>query len=143
MTQSDEVFLAARQCLLARKETIDDFQAAAECCETYSECVSGDERTSLKMEFEAFAGDYASNFDADDDPDGLRQVASDLEALGEKFGVDTQDHTQGLLERADEIETERAEPEPEDDDGRRWSAETVVDDVQGMFAGLESDLRDG
>jgi hypothetical protein len=25
---------------------------------------------------------------------------------------------------------------------RRWSGDTVVDDVQGMFDGLQSDLKD-
>lgn len=142
MTQSDEVFLAARECLLSRAETVEDFRAAADFCETYPECVSASERDALKVQFEAFAGDYASGWDSEADPDWLRQVAADLETLGEKFGVDTQDHTQGLLERADEIETERAEPEPDDDDDERWSADTVVDDVQGMFDGLQSDLKD-
>ena len=47
-----------------------------------------------------------------------------------------------VLERADEIETERAEPEPDDDDEGRWSGDVVVDDVSGMFDGLQSDLKD-
>lgn len=142
MTRSDEVFLAARECLLSRAETIEDFRAAADFCEAYPDCVLGSERAALKVQFEAFAGDYAIGWDSDADPDWLRQVASDLETLGEKFEVDMQDYTQGLLERADEIETERAEPEPDDDYDERWTADTVVDDVQGMFDGLQSDLKD-
>ena len=120
----------------------EDFEAAADFCEAYPECVRGEERDALKLNFEAFAEDYANGWDSDEDPDWLRQVASQLETLGEKFGVDTQDHTQGLPELADEIETERAEPEPEDDDERRWSGDSVVDDVHGMFDGLEGQLRD-
>lgn len=143
MTQDNEVFLAARACLLSGAQTADDFRAVAKFCETYPESVSGSERDALKVQFEAFAEDYASHWDSDADPDSLRDVASDLETLGEKFGVDTQGHTQGLLERADEIETERAAPEPDDDDNEgRWSGDTVVDDVQGMFDGLQSDLKD-
>ncbi len=61
----------------------------------------------------------------------------------ERLNVDTQDFTQSLSERADEIESERAEPEPPDDYEGRWeSSDSAVDDVQGMFDGLESDLRD-
>jgi hypothetical protein len=142
MPQSSEVFLAARQCVLSRPETVDDFQAVAQFCDAYAETVSEADRDSLKVEFEEFAEDYASNFDYDDDPDWLRQVASDLERLGGHFGVDTEPRTQGLLERADEIETERAEPEPDEDDDRRWSTDTLVDDVSGMFDGLQSVLKD-
>jgi hypothetical protein len=97
---------------------------------------------SLRAQFEAFAEDYANGWDSDTDPDWLRDIASDLEGLGEKFGVDTQGYTQGLLERAEDLESDRAEPEP-DNDYEHWSADTVVDDVQGMFGGLQSDLKDG
>jgi hypothetical protein len=46
------------------------------------------------------------------------------------------------VERADEIESERAEPEPDDDYEGRWSGDSVVDDVQGMFDSLQNDLKD-
>ena len=115
MTESDEVFLAARACMLSGAETADDFRAVAKFCETYPGSVSGGERDTLKVQFETFAGDYASGWDNDSDPNWLRDIASDLERLGETFGVDTQGYTQGLLERADEVESERAEPEPDDD----------------------------
>jgi hypothetical protein len=57
--------------------------------------------------------------------------------------VPTDDFTQGLYVRADEIESERAEHEPPDDDDRPWrSSESNVDDVTGMFDGLQSDLKE-
>ena len=142
MKQSDEVFMAAHQCLLTRVETVEDLEAAADFCEAYPECVLEEERGALKLKFEAFAEDYANGWDSDEDPDWLRQVASQLETLGGKFGVNTEDHAQGLLQLADEIETERAEPEPDDDYEGRWSGDSVVDDVYGMFDGLEGQLRD-
>ena len=77
-----------------------------------------------------------------DQPFRVGDTAMYIETLGEAFGVDTEEHTQGLLERADEIETERAQYEPDDDDDGGWRAETMVDDVQAMFDGLQSDLRD-
>ena len=140
MARDHKVFLTARGYLLSRLETLADFRAAADFCEAYPESVSGDDREALKTQFATFADDYE---DYDEDPDWLRQVAGDLEMLGEKFGVKMEGQTQGLLERASEIETERAGPEPDDDDdGGRLSGDTLADDVQGMFDGLRGDLKD-
>jgi len=53
----------------------------------------------------------------------------------------TDEFTQSLYERADELESERAECEPpddDDDDGARRPADSYVDDVRGMFDGLET-----
>jgi hypothetical protein len=52
----------------------------------------------------------------DDDPDFLRQVAADLDYVGEQLHVETGSVTQGLYERADEIESERAGVEDIDSD---------------------------
>jgi hypothetical protein len=63
--------------------------------------------------------------------------------VDERFGVATDEFTQGPYERADELESERAELEPpdDDDDGRGGPADSYVDDVRGMFDGLENALR--
>lgn len=143
LTTDSPVFAAARQCVMSPGETIDDFRAAANFCETYPDVVSDAERRELKRQFEEFAPDYASGWDTDSDPDWLREIAGDVEGLGERLGVDAQRYTQDLYEKADEIESERAEEEPPDDYEERWGrADSVVDDVQGMFDGLESDLRE-
>ena len=143
LTTDDPVFKAARQCLMAPHETIEDFRAAAKFCETYPDVVSDAERDELKRQFEGFAPEYASGWDTDSDPDWLREIAGDIEGLGERLGIDAQRYTQDLYETADEIESERAEQEPSDDDERQWErADTVVDDVQGMFGDLESHLRE-
>lgn len=119
----------------------DWIDALKELDGNFIKSVFGDERDALKSQFLAFASDHPLRWD--DDPDGLRQVAADLEYVGERLEVDTREFTQGFLERADEIETERAEQEPPDDDERSWeSSEPHVDDVQGMFDGLQSDLKD-
>jgi hypothetical protein len=138
---ADAPFVAARQLLLKRPETDNEFRAAAEFCEKYPEAISSDERDTLRAEFADFASDHPLR--TDDEPDMLRQVAADLEYVGERLGVATDKFTQGLLERADELESERAEQEPPDDDDGAWrSSDSYVDDVQAMFDGLQNDLKD-
>ena len=96
LTTDDPVFKAARQCLMAPHETIEDFRAAAKFCETYPDVVSDAERDELKRQFEGFAPDYASGWDTDSDPDWLREIAGDIEGLGERLGIDAQRYTQDL-----------------------------------------------
>lgn len=71
-------------------------------------------------------------------------VAGDIEYVGERLAVVTDEFTHGLYERASETESERAEQQPPDDDdeGSWGSAHSHVDDVQGMFDGLQSDLKE-
>jgi hypothetical protein len=141
LVAGDAAFVAARRCLLTRPETNDEFRAAADFCEKYPDAVSPEERDVLKDEFQSFATEQPSDWD--DDPDWLRQVAADLEYVGGRLHVDVRDLALGLEERAAEIETERAEPEAPDDDDERWGpSESRVNDIQGMFDGLRSDLRD-
>ena len=141
ITQADAPFIAARQCLLMEPETDAEFRAVAEFCEKYPDAVSEAEREELKQEFTEFASDHPLS--SDDDPDTLRGIASDIEYVGERLGVTTDGFTQSLYERADELETERAEREPpdDDDDGAWRPADSNVDDVRGMFDGLESALK--
>ncbi len=141
LTQGDAPFIAARQCLLTKPETDAEFRAAAEFCEKYPEAVSDAEREELKREFVEFLSDHPLG--SDDDPDVLRSVASDIEYVGERLGVATDEFTQSFYERADEIESERSEQEPpDDDDAGSWRrADSYVDDVRGMFDGLQSDLK--
>lgn len=94
--------------------------------------MSGAERDVLKGQFAEFASDYAGGWDIDSDPDWLREIAGDLEGLGQRLGVDAKDYTQDLYEKADEIESERADQEPPDDYEGPWErVDTFVDDVQG------------
>ncbi|MGE4056453.1 MAG: restriction endonuclease [Vicinamibacterales bacterium] len=140
LKQSDAPFSAARQCLLSEPETDEEFRAVASFCEKYPDAVSDAEREALRRCFVEFASDHPLG--SADDPDLLRSVASDIEYVGERLGVATNEFTQGLYERADEIESERAGPEPPDDDEGPWrSADSHVDDVHGMFDGLRSDLK--
>ncbi len=141
LSQTDASFVAALQCLLTTPETDAEFRAVAEFYEKYPEAVSEVEREELKREFVHVASDHPLG--SDDDPDTLRSFAADIEYVGERFGVATDEFTQGVYEPADELESERAEREPPDDydDGARRSADSYVDDVRGMFDGLENAPR--
>ena len=141
LKQNEAPFIAARQCLLMSRETTEDFRAAANFCQRYPEAVSVDERDGLKSQFLEFASEHPARWE--DDPEWLRQVAADLEYVGERLEVNTQGFTQRLYERADEIENESAEQEAPYDYEERWdSSDSHIDDVQGMFDGLRSDLKD-
>ena len=143
LTTENPVFVAARQCLLSPSETIDDFRAAAKFCETNTDVVADADRDALKVQFLEFASSYASDWDVDSDPDWLREIAGDLEGIGDRLGGDVQQYTQELYEKAAEIESERAEQEPPYDYEEPWErTDTFGDDVQGMFDGLKSELRD-
>jgi hypothetical protein len=110
-------------------------------CEKYPDAITDAEREELKRQFVEYASDHPLS--GDDDPDTLRSVASDIEYVGERLGVPIDDFTQGFYERADEIESERAEQKPPDDDdeGRWRSVDSYVDDVRGMFDGLQNELK--
>jgi hypothetical protein len=134
-------FVSARECLLMHPQTNEEFRAAATFCERYPDAVALEKRDVLRGQFLEFASDHPSRWD--DDPGWLRQVASDLEYVGERLNVDTHPFTQPLIERADEIDSDRADSEPSDDHEGRWNArDSRVDDVRSMFNGLASDLQD-
>jgi len=140
--KDDEIpFVSARECLLMRPQTNEEFRAAATFCERFPDAVSPEKRDVLRSQFLEFASDHPSRWD--DDPGWLRQVAADLEYVGERLNVDTHPFTQPFIERADEIDSERADSEPSDDHEGRWNArDSSVDDVRSMFNGLASDLQD-
>jgi nucleoid-associated protein YejK len=134
-------FLAARECLLTSPKTDNEFRAAADFCEKYPDAVSAEEREVLRRQFLEFASDHPLRLD--NNPEWLREVAADLEYIGERLDVDTQKFTQSFAERAEEIESEFADRQQPDDYEERWESSNLgVDDVQAMFDGLMSNLRD-
>jgi len=137
---SDAPFVAARACLLSKPETDEEFRAVATFCEKYPSAVSDAERENLRRQFIDFVSDHP--FNSHDDPDTLRSVVSDIEYVGQRLGVDTEKFAQALLERADELENERAEQEPpdDDDDGSWRQVASLADNIDGMFDGLRNDL---
>ena len=141
ITQADAPFIAARQCLLTEPETDAEFRAVAEFCEKYPDAVSEAEREELKRSLQNSRPTTRSA--AMTIRICCAVIASDIEYVGERLGVTTDGFTQSIYERADELETERAEREPpdDDDDGAWRRADSNVDDVRGMFEGLESALK--
>jgi hypothetical protein len=142
LRSGDAAFMAARTCLSMNFERIDDFRALARFIGKYPDVVNAVDLGTAKSKFLEFASDYSDGWD-DDDPDWLREVASDLEFVGEKFELEITRYTAKLHERADEIEIERAEgyhdydPDERDD----WVPASYRDDVDDMFQSLRNDLE--
>lgn len=134
--------MAGQHCVLSRAETLEEFRAAVNFCDRYPDYVHEDEREALKDRFDAFAQAYPQSVNTDEDPEWLREIASDLETLGEKLGVNTNIQTQGLLERASEIEEERGDPEPDLNFERDWRSGSEDVDVQAIFDGLKAHLTE-
>lgn len=77
-----------------------------------------------------------------EDPDWIRDAVADIQYVGQRIGIDVEEYTQRLLERADEIESERTNESEPDYDERGWEgSDSDIDDVQSMFEGLRSDLQ--
>lgn len=141
LSNEDESFMAAKECLLSGIQVIDDFRAIANFTTTYPGDVSSSDLEDLKKNFEKFASEYSVGW-VDDDPDWLQQVASDIEFVGEKLEVDVRRFTQPLHKRASEIENERAETTPAENDGDRWDPTAKYeDDVEQMFQSLRVELE--
>jgi hypothetical protein len=117
LSREDQAFIAAKQCLSIKLEEIDEFRAIAQFAKIYSDAVSSSDLDQVKSQFLQFAYDYSVGWD--DDPDWLRQVAADLEFVGERLEVSVTRFTGSLYEKADEIENQHAQTEPNED------AETV------------------
>ena len=146
LSTDDPQFSAARSCILSCPEQLEDFRAAIRFFEEYPEEATQEDREQLKSQFRALAEEYSEGLGVDD-PDWLREIASDLASVGSGLQVDTDPFTQSLYERAEEIESERAEdylPEEYDEDWREdWgSMGEVFQKVHPIFDGLRNDLMD-
>jgi hypothetical protein len=140
LTPEDTTFIAAQECLFRDLEEIDDFSAVAVFVEKFPAVIALREFENLKQEFLEFASDYSDQW-TDDDPDWLRQMATDLEFIGEKLETDVERFTTPLRERADEIEIERGENEPDEYDREDWEPPSDRDDVSDMFQSLKEELE--
>jgi len=141
LKEHEAAFTSAQHCLLSDPETDAEFRAAADFYHDYPKAVSHEKCDALRKLFRAFASDHPAN--SDDDPDWIRGAVTDIEYVGERIGIDVEEYTQKLLERAEEIENDRANVSEPDDDDRDWGgSESSDDDVQSMFEGLESDLNE-
>jgi hypothetical protein len=143
LESDDATFIAAQKCLTLSNEfkLVDDFRAAARFVKKYPEAIGPTELGNIKSDFLEFASDYAVGW-SDDDPDWLRQVASDLEFVAGNLEIDVSNFTIQLNEEADKIERERAETELDPEDYREeWEPSSYRDDVNDMFQSLKDELE--
>ena len=137
----NRAFLAARRCLYSAFDSIDEFRAFVQFAGEYAEEVSMSDLERVKSEFSSFADDYASDARGND-PDWIRQVASDLEYVGERLEMDMSTLVAKLYTEADEVEAENTEPERDYDDERWEESMPPADSVHDMFDGLREELQD-
>lgn len=135
----DDSFAIGKQCLLMRRQHIDDFRAIGHFAAIFPDEITVIALEELRTQFAAFARNYSSAWD-NEDPDWLRQVAADLEYVGEKLKVDVSDLTAPLYERADEVEKERGNQEPDYDRDDSDFHSVYSDDVDAMFLSLRDEL---
>lgn len=141
LKNQDRAFLAARKCLQSTFDSIDEFRAFVQFIAEYEEEVSASDLERVKSEFGSFAPDYASDARGDD-PDWIRQVASDLEYVADRLGMDMSALAGELYAQADEIEAENAEPERDHGDEGWGESMPPVDNVHEMFDELRSELQE-
>lgn len=141
MSRSDDSFKSAKTCLSAKYETIDDFRAIAEFAKTYTGEIGAADLDGVKTQFMQFANAYSSGWDDEEDPDWLRQVAANLEFVGERLQVDVTEFTDPLYQGADDVEKARADREPDGDDRDDQDfRSSYADDVDAMFLSLRDEL---
>jgi hypothetical protein len=141
MSRGDDSFKSAKRCLSTKYETIDEFRAIAEFAKTYTGEIAASELENVKTQFMQFANDYSSGWGDEEDPDWLRQIAANLEFVGERLRLDVTQFTDPLYEGADEVEKVRAdrEPDADDRDGGDFRS-SYADDVDAMFHSLRDEL---
>jgi hypothetical protein len=144
LDRGNTAFVMAKQCLSSKTEGIEDFRALAKFMAMYPEEVLPTDLEVLRSKFLEFAREYSEGWD--DDPDWLREAAGDLELIGETLEVDVTDFTGKLYSSANDIESERADAEPETNDEEPWDPEesssaSSRDDVHDMFEGLREEIE--
>ena len=141
LATQDDSFRTAQNCLLAKTEEIDEFRAVASFAEKYPNILTTTELDILRTTFKEFAEGYSEGW-YDDDPDWLRQVAGDLEFVGEKLVVDVSSVTDSLYSTADEMENRRSGRGFHEEDESGWRSSTNHgEDVDGMFQSLKAELE--
>ena len=113
----------------------DALPSRARCVLSYPDGLSSTELGQRKADFLQFAADYFE--ERDRDPDWLRQMAADLEYVGERIDVDVARFTGPLNASADELDADREVREPDSDDGDEWRSPATDDnDIHTMFESL-------
>ena len=141
-----ERFRTARMCILTSAEEVAHFRAAIRFLKAYPEEGSDEDWGQLRSMFRKFAREYSEEWGGDSDPDWLREVAGNLEEIGSSLQVPTDQFTEDLYEKAEEIERERAEDEPPEENEEDWNEELYFsqffENEAGMFDSLKNALID-
>ncbi len=140
LRKDEELFLAAKACLLSEADWVDDYSVAVEFCDHFSDAVDQEEVDQLADAFLGFL-EGSTLEDMEDDPEELRRVAAEIKTVGKRLGLEEAVDTSAALEdRACELEGD------EDDYSYRgrvnWKSDSDDQDERRLFAGLREQLED-
>lgn len=136
------IFESAKAHLLTGLVDREDFVSLGRFVESFPTAIPIDELEGVRDTFVTFCKDYDISWA--DEPDDLRAVATDFETVAIQISADVDTICENLTERADEWESERAEDNPEHEDGDsddEWRGQPQESDSEGqMFEGLLNEL---
>ena len=139
LSEHDPLFTGAKTCLLSEGETIDDYVSAVDFYGAYPSSVSDDEYRELEDNFRGFLEGVDPDF-TDDGPEGLRDLASKIESVGEQLAVDVEGTVAELEASADAMERED-EDEYVPANRATWGpAAGEEEDEKALFGKLRSHL---
>jgi hypothetical protein len=124
-------FLAAKRYLIQELDHISDFDSLSDFLVKFPESLSENERDRAKVRFEGYCERY--DIYEETDPDSIRALAEQIDAVSEVFDVDASDLRSELRQRAREIDNEISSRYEEDlPDDEAWQQPTP-DDIGPMF----------
>ncbi|MGA7795599.1 MAG: restriction endonuclease [Candidatus Acidiferrales bacterium] len=131
---------AAGPYLTGERSEFDDFSTISKFVEKFPDAILASELDVIRTEFLGICEDYIGGWD--DNPKVLRSIAEDITAVASKLSVKVDYLCDGLLQRADELERESPEHEPEysPEDWRDRDSDNV--DTETMFDNLLHELNE-
>jgi hypothetical protein len=134
------LFATASEFLTTNLNAIDDFNGVALFISDFPDSLAPSHLDRVRDEFRAFC--EACDL-WDPDPEWGRQLADQIEDVGEALGVDVEKVCSDLRENADDAERGEREPSDESEDSRDWSGGYAApEDVDEMFEGLLQEIAD-
>jgi len=127
----------AKSYLTGSREEFEDFSSIGKFLKRFPDAISPNELDSIRADFVRVCEDYVDVWESD--PKILRGIAEDVTAVASKLSVSVDDLTDGLFQRADELEQESPEHEPDYSD-EYWERDRESENTDTMVENLLHEL---